>query len=230
LSPDPSRGPQVEVDVGEPRRRAVAIADERHAVAVLDPLHGWRHRDAGIVQPLEGRPFVRLPPRLEVLLAEARPLLYGSALMPTALAPDTCIEVVVPEGALQPRLEALLGHETRARRTGPGDEINLALLAGLEHAEVAIFVRCVGKPVAREQRGHASSVLETRRWVRPSRVPLQGARRSGDAEAGGVTRDSNAHSTASLSLSTRWSREKSSTHGIALGLGGRDGNAGTTRS
>src|SRR5439155_18322729 len=89
------------------------------------------------------------------------------------LAPDTCIEVVVPEGALKPRLEALLGHETRARRTGPGDEKNLALLAGLEHAEIAIFVRCVGKPVAREQCGHASSVPEKRRWVRPSRARRQ---------------------------------------------------------
>jgi hypothetical protein len=42
-----------------------------------------------------------------------------------------------------------------------------------------------------------------------ARVALKAAARSRDVEAGGVTRDSNAHSTASLSLSTRWSREKS---------------------
>jgi len=48
-------------------------------------------------------------------------------------------------------------------RVGPVREtkIDLALLAGLEHAEVELLVRCVGKPVAREQCGHASSVLET---------------------------------------------------------------------
>jgi hypothetical protein len=62
-----------------------------------------------------------------------------------------------------------------------------------------------------------------------ARAALEGARRSRDAEAGGVTRDSNAHLTASLKLSTWWSREKSSTQGVAVGLG-RDGNAGTTRS
>lgn len=44
-----------------------------------------------------------------------------------------------------------------------------------------------------------------------ARVALEAAARSRDEEAGGVTRDSNAHSTASLSLSTRWSREKTST-------------------
>ena len=37
-------------------------------------------------------------------------------------------------------------------------------------AEVEVLVRCVGKPVAREQCGHASSVLETRRWVQSSRA------------------------------------------------------------
>ena len=42
-----------------------------------------------------------------------------------------------------------------------------------------------------------------------ARVALEGAARSREVEAGGVTRDSNAHLTASLSLSTRWSREKS---------------------
>jgi hypothetical protein len=41
-----------------------------------------------------------------------------------------------------------------------------------------------------------------------ARVALEAAARSRDEEAGGVTRDSNAHSTASLSLSTPWSREK----------------------
>jgi hypothetical protein len=60
-----------------------------------------------------------------------------------------------------------------------------------------------------------------------ARAALESARRSGDVEAGGVTRDSNAHLTASWILSTRWSREKSSTHGLGDGL---DGNAGTTRS
>ena len=63
-----------------------------------------------------------------------------------------------------------------------------------------------------------------------ARVALEAAARSRDVEAGGVTRDSNAHSTASLSLSTRWSREKTSTHGFALGRAGLDGNAGTTKS
>jgi hypothetical protein len=63
-----------------------------------------------------------------------------------------------------------------------------------------------------------------------ARAALEGARRSRDVEAGGVTRDSNAHLTASLRLSTRRSRGKSSTQGVALGLEGRDGNAGTTRS
>lgn len=36
-----------------------------------------------------------------------------------------------------------------------------------------------------------------------ARVALEGAARSREAEAGGVTRDSNAHLTAPLSLSTR---------------------------
>ena len=42
-----------------------------------------------------------------------------------------------------------------------------------------------------------------------ARVALERARRSGDREAGGVARDSNAHLTASLSFVDRWSREKS---------------------
>jgi hypothetical protein len=42
-----------------------------------------------------------------------------------------------------------------------------------------------------------------------ARVALERARRSGDREAGGVTRDSNAHLTASSSFVDRWSREKS---------------------
>ncbi len=42
-----------------------------------------------------------------------------------------------------------------------------------------------------------------------ARVALEGARRSRDAEAGGVTRDSNAHLTASSRFVDRWSREKS---------------------
>ena len=62
-----------------------------------------------------------------------------------------------------------------------------------------------------------------------ARVALESARRSRDVEAGGVTHESNAHLTASLKLSTCWSREKSSTQGVAVGLG-LDGNAGTTRS
>ena len=63
-----------------------------------------------------------------------------------------------------------------------------------------------------------------------ARAPLEEARRSRDREAGGVTRDSNAHLTASLRLSTYGSRENSSTQGVALGLDGLEGNAGTTRS
>jgi hypothetical protein len=43
-----------------------------------------------------------------------------------------------------------------------------------------------------------------------ARVALEGARRSRGTEAGGVTRDSNAHLTASLMLVDRRSREKSS--------------------
>ena len=63
-----------------------------------------------------------------------------------------------------------------------------------------------------------------------ARAALESARRSRDVEAGGVTRDSNAHLTASFRLSTRRSREKSSTQGVGLGREGLDGNAGTTRS
>ena len=62
------------------------------------------------------------------------------------------------------------------------------------------------------------------------RAALEGDRRSRNAEAGGVTRDSNAHLTASFRLSTRWSRWKSSTQGVAVGRAGLEGNAGTTRS
>jgi hypothetical protein len=62
-----------------------------------------------------------------------------------------------------------------------------------------------------------------------ARVALEAARRSRDVEAGGVTRESNAHLTASLEIVDPWSREKSSTHGVAVGLG-LDGKAGTTRS
>ena len=141
---------------------------------------------------------MRLPSRLKVLLAEARPFLHGTAFVARPFAPHAGVEIVVAEGPLEPRLEALLGHEARAGGTGPRDKVDLALFAGLEHAEIAVFVWCVGKPVAREQCGHASSVVETRRWVRPrARAALEGARRSGDTEAGGVTRDPNAHLTAS---------------------------------
>src|SRR6266566_5648405 len=170
LSPDPSRSSDVEVDFREPRRGTIAVADERHAVAVFDPLDGWRHGDAGIVQPLEGRPFVRLPPCLEVLLAETRSLLHRAVLMTGPFTPDAGVEIVVAKTTLEPRLEPLLRHEARAGRTGSGDEVDLALLASLEHAEIEIFVGCVGKPVAGEQCGHASSVSETRRWVRSSRA------------------------------------------------------------
>ena len=60
-----------------------------------------------------------------------------------------------------------------------------------------------------------------------ARAALEGAGGSRGMEAGGVTRDSNAHLTASLKFVDQWSREKSSTHGLGEGL---DGNAGTTRS
>jgi hypothetical protein len=63
-----------------------------------------------------------------------------------------------------------------------------------------------------------------------ARAALEGARHSGGVEAGGVTRDSNAHLNGLLNFVDRWSREKSSTQGVGLGLEGLDGNAGTTRS
>src|SRR4051794_31725714 len=122
------------------------------------------------MEPAERDPLVGHPSRLEVLLAEPRSLLDCSALVTTPFAPDAGVEVVVAEGALKPRLEPLLRHEARAGRTGPGDEVHLAFLAGLEHAEIEVFVRCVGKPVAWEQCGHASSVFRDRRWVRASRA------------------------------------------------------------
>src|SRR6266850_3041815 len=194
LSPDPSRGHHVEIDVGEPRSRLVAVADERHAVAVLDPLDGRRHRDTGEMQLSERDPLVRHPSGLEVLLAEPRSLLDRAALMTTPLAPHAGVEIVVAKATLKPRLEPLLGHEAGACRTGPGDEVHLALFAGLEHAEVEVFVGCVGKPVAWEQCGHASSMVGDRRLsATVARAALEGARRSSDTEAGGVTRDSNAH-------------------------------------
>ena len=63
-----------------------------------------------------------------------------------------------------------------------------------------------------------------------ARATLESARRSRDVEAGGVTRDSNAHLTAPLRIVDPWSREKSSTQGVGLGREGLDGKAGTTRS
>src|SRR2546427_170687 len=65
------------------------------------------------------------------------------------------------------RLEALLGDERCARFAHARDEVDFALLAGLEHAEGDVLVGRVDEPVAREERwrqpGHVSSVLETKR-------------------------------------------------------------------
>src|SRR5256885_15214821 len=134
------------------------------------------------MEPAERDPLVCHPSRLEVLLAEPRSLFDCSALMTTPFAPDPGVEVVVAEGALKPRLEPLLCHKERAGRTGPGDEVDLALLAGLEHTEIEIFVRCIGKPVAWEQCGHASSVLGPSMGAGVARAALEGGRRSGGVE------------------------------------------------
>src|SRR5436190_14605871 len=53
LAPDPPRGRDIEVDVGEPGRSLVTIANERHPVAILDALDRRRHRDTGEMQPSE---------------------------------------------------------------------------------------------------------------------------------------------------------------------------------
>src|SRR3989442_12599244 len=72
--------------------------------------------------------------------------------------------------------------------------MDLALLTGFEHTEVAVFIWCVGLPVAREQ--CAQRVLHdggARMGELPHGTPKLGERRSGAVEAGGVTCVSNAH-------------------------------------
>ena len=111
LPPDPPRGPDIEIDIREARRRAITVTNERHAISGLDPLDRRRHCHAGRVQPLERGPLVRLPPRLEVLLAETCPLLYRTVFVTRAFAPDTSVEIVVAKAALESWLEPVL--ETR---------------------------------------------------------------------------------------------------------------------
>ena len=158
---------------------------------MIDLLHRRGDGNAGSVQADERPPFVSDPAGLERLLAESRPLADGAALPPAAAAPDAGVEVVVAERALQPRREALFGDEAGACRADARQEMHLALLAGLEHAELAVFVWCVGKPIAPEQCGHASSLTEAVHERMPRRRGLE-LRRSGK-EAVGVAIEVFAH-------------------------------------
>src|SRR5438093_11857371 len=118
VPPDSPRREEVEVDVGQPRSRAVSISYECHPIAILDSFNGWRRRHPGGMQAPECGPLVRLPPCLKELLAEACPLLDRARFVARAFAPDAGVQIVVAEAALEPRFEAFLGHEACARGTG----------------------------------------------------------------------------------------------------------------
>src|SRR5437016_11974784 len=72
-------------------------------------------------------------------------------------------------------------------------------------------------------------VGETSMGAAVARAALEGARRSRDVEAGGVTRDSNAHLTASLRLSTHGRARRVALKVSGLAAKVSTGNAGTTR-
>src|SRR5207245_1010574 len=131
LGPDARRRPRVEVRLGEPRRGARAVADERHAVAVLGRLDGRRYGDAGVREPDERVPFVRDPAGVNGDVSVAGVLAHGAALAARTLAPNTAVRRVVAERPPVPGLEAFLREERGLRRAGPRDEVDLAFFAGL---------------------------------------------------------------------------------------------------
>src|SRR2546427_9604123 len=88
LAPDLPRRHEVQIDVGKPRSRALAITDEGHAVAVWRSLDRRRDGDISRVEAHERLPLVSHPSRLDRLLAEPTALADGSAFTAGDPAPN----------------------------------------------------------------------------------------------------------------------------------------------
>src|SRR5438874_13151017 len=102
VAPHLTRGGKIEMDLREPRRGLLSVADERHAIPVIDLLHRRGDGHAGSVQADERPPFVSDPAVRERLLAESRPLAAGAALPPAAPPPYAGRESAVAERAPPP--------------------------------------------------------------------------------------------------------------------------------
>src|SRR5712692_5890619 len=90
------------------------------------------------MQVHEVLPFVADPPRVQYLVTEPRGFCDRSALAAAALLPRPAVEEVIAERTELARLEALLSKQHGTTAAGPGDEMDLALFAGLEDAEVLV--------------------------------------------------------------------------------------------
>src|SRR5437867_12544398 len=107
-------------------------------------------------------PLVPDPSPGRHLVAEARVLLHRATLAERSFTPHAAIRVVVLERSAIARLEAFFGEQRRPVAPRTGDEMDLALLAGLDVAQARILVLAGDEPVAGKQVacGHASSEEE----------------------------------------------------------------------
>jgi hypothetical protein len=140
--------------LGEPRSRTVRIADERHAVAVIEQLDRRRDRDARRIEADQALPLARDPARVRGLVSEPRVVLHRAVLTLSALAPRA-IEVVVLEEPPSRARKARDQHGMAAARAGDDD----LTFARLQDAQVLVRLGR-HEPAWREQRlaRHACSL------------------------------------------------------------------------
>src|SRR2546425_13378251 len=94
LVPHPLCDRRGEVDLRETRRRALAVADERHQVAIVQHLDRWWNGHAGFVETYQAVPLIRDPAGLGSFMAQPRVLLHRAALATRAPPPHTPIRPV----------------------------------------------------------------------------------------------------------------------------------------
>src|SRR5438046_7237433 len=148
LVPYPLRDLRGEVDLRETRCRALAVADERHQVAVVQQLDRWWNGHAGFVETYQAVPLVRDPAGLGSFMAEPRVLLHRAALATRAPAPHAAIRPVVMERPTIARLETFFSEQGRSVAADTGDEMDLAFFARLVVALRRIAICTGGEPVS----------------------------------------------------------------------------------